>query len=146
VSIVLSLGTPPLATVRVACSVVHAAGIVGSGGKLLSPAPHAFGSTEVLDVVLALAVDVALLVEPLEPDAPPLLPLAALPDDDVRSLADVVAEPLAPLSFASLPPDPQAPQAIAQASAPNVDPIRRNCTIDHSPEPCGATDGARTSR
>jgi hypothetical protein len=84
VSIALSLGTPPLATVSVACSVVHAGGIVGSAGKLVSPAPHAFGSTAVLEVALALEVDVALVAEPLEPEAPPLLPLAALSDvDDV---------------------------------------------------------------
>jgi hypothetical protein len=41
VSMLLSLGTPPLATARLALSVVHAAGIVGSAGRFESPAPHA---------------------------------------------------------------------------------------------------------
>jgi hypothetical protein len=145
VSIAPSLGTPPLATVRLACSVVHAGGIVGSAGKLLSPAPHAFGSTEVLVVALPLVVDVALVADPLDPEVPPLFPPAVLADDDVRML-DVVEEPLPPMSFASLPAAPHAPHAIAQASAPTLDPIRRNCTIDHSPEPCGAADGAGASR
>src|SRR5579862_7960082 len=88
VSMVLSLGTPSVATARLAVSVVQAGGMVGCAGRFESPAPHALGSVD---------VDVApLLVVPCEVDEVPLaLPLPeradepdALEPDDPRPLAE----------------------------------------------------------
>jgi hypothetical protein len=65
VSMELSLGTPPLATARLACSVAQAGGIVGSAGRLASPAPQA---PVALEPELLLALDDVAALE--LPDGP----------------------------------------------------------------------------
>jgi hypothetical protein len=89
VSIVLSLGTPPLATARLAWSVVQAAGIVGSAGRFESPAPQALPALVepvlVLDPPPVLVELAPVLVEP----APVLVALVA-PVDPFEPLDELV--------------------------------------------------------
>src|SRR5882672_3940211 len=99
VSRLVSLGTPPEGTLCVAVSVAHAAGIVGSGGRFVSPAPQVPGlppplppasppaSTKPPPLPLPLELALPLLppllalvpLEPSPPLLPPGLPLATPP-------------------------------------------------------------------
>jgi hypothetical protein len=99
---VLSLGTPPLATARLAWSVVHAAGIVGSAGRFVSPAPHP---------VVTVVPEPVVVLDPLDddpgvPDAvpDPLDPFVDEPCDDEVPLPLDPLLPLLPLEPAFDPP------------------------------------------
>jgi hypothetical protein len=120
VSSALSLGMASAATVSAAWSVLHAAGIVGSGGRLPSPAPHALGSTDVVDAVPELALEVAPAV--VDPEEPPLLPGTEPSDDDDGPLDDVAELLPSVVPAVSRPPAPHAAQTTAQASVPIPDP------------------------
>src|SRR5215831_7324561 len=103
VSRALSLGGVPATAANDASRVAHAAGIVGSGGRFGSPAPHT-------PVPPPLAPDappapVPALASPPAPDAPPL-PVAALPPCP------------APLEPSGVPlPQPATPMMLRLASA-----------------------------
>src|SRR5207253_6438215 len=111
--------------------VVQAAGIAGSGGSLLSPAPQAPGSTELLEVALMLLVALPLPAT-VEADEVPVLPAVAPAEDELRP-PDEALELLSWLALvASPPPEPHAAHTIAHASAPIPVSIPRSRTIASS--------------
>lgn len=118
-----SLGTPLAATSRPACSVVHAAGIFGSAGRFVSPAPQALLAALVPPVALppvavGLRPPVALPPTAAPPvAAPPVAvafvpPVAAPPVADPPTLSPPLARPPEARPPTLTPPPISAPDAV----------------------------------
>jgi hypothetical protein len=131
----LSLGTPPPVTARFAVSVVQAAGIVGSAGRLASPAPHPLPALELRLAELVEAAEPDEAVEAAEPleveppldacelDAPTLLDVVDGRFDPLVLVAPgwllptlAVLESLTSFVAAGPAPPPHAPAASAYAA------------------------------
>jgi hypothetical protein len=112
----LSLGTPPLVTSRLASSVVQALGMVGSGGRFVSPAPQPLVApplVEALDERVPLdAPDPLDMADPLDAFTP------LVPDD-----APVACDPAPLVAFdADDPRFELPPPVVAPAVLPGVAP------------------------
>jgi hypothetical protein len=114
VSIVLSLGTPPAGTFRLACSVVQAAGIVGSAGKFASPAPH----VPALVVLLELDVDAVLELEVRTEDVE-VDDVEDRDEDAVDVLAPLADDPVLVVELVEL----SEPAAVVDAPVVTADPL-----------------------
>ncbi len=138
----VSLGTVPAATEKVACNVEQAAGITGSAGSFVSPAPHPVVGPVVVPevpvvvpeapVVVPVAVPLAPVVGPTVPVVLPLLPAAPL----------VAAPEVLPLV---VPPVPL-PEDVAPAPAvplPLMDPVLEPTPVPWFSLPHAATPKAR---
>jgi hypothetical protein len=110
----LSLGTPLVATARLAVSVAHAAGTTGCGGILVSPAPQPLvGGVFVVD---ELELEPVVLEDPRAVE-PALPELAALPDCEL--VPEVPGdEPLAPLEEPPVPGEDEPPFPEAEEPLP----------------------------
>jgi hypothetical protein len=160
VSIVLSLGTPPPETARLAWSVVHAAGIVGSAGRFESPAPQAppvpveVAPVLVVDVLPVLVEPVLVLVglvAPLDDREPLELVEPGVPVEEVLEPCEVDAPELPDLDapelplFPLLPPDVELPELPAESDPPTVGPAPPHPLPD-SARPATSSEASQVRR
>src|SRR5580692_12372761 len=102
VSRLVSLGTPPEGTLWVAWRVAQAGGIFGSGGRLVSPAPHVPGAAPLSPP------------DPPPPSTPPPASSPLLASSSLPPLPLELALPLLPpVSPDPLEPVPPAPLLLA---------------------------------